>query len=173
LGIETVFRHTVEREFGWHDSPNLIRFLKLHSSAGMGFHVFSIIKQESYSSARRMCGAHRTTAFCGDVIVSALYSQIPNLTESIELPANGTLSRAIYQDDRLKAVLFGFSAGQELSEHTASTPAVMHFLKGEATITLGDDVFEVTAGGWVHMAAGLRHSIRTHTPVVMLLLLLK
>jgi quercetin dioxygenase-like cupin family protein len=105
--------------------------------------------------------------------VSALYTQIRNLTESIELPANGTLSRAIYQDDRLKAVLFGFSAGQELSEHTASTPAVMHFLKGEATITLGDDVFEVTAGGWVHMAAGLRHSIRTHTPVVMLLLLLK
>jgi len=105
--------------------------------------------------------------------VSKLYTQIPNLTDSIELPNNGTLSRAIYQDDRLKAVLFGFSAGQELSEHTASTPAVMHFLRGEATITLGDDVLEITAGGWVHMAAGLRHSIRTHTPVVMLLHLLK
>jgi quercetin dioxygenase-like cupin family protein len=105
--------------------------------------------------------------------VNELYTQIPNLTDSIELPADGTLSRAIYQDDRLKAVLFGFSAGQELSEHTASTPAVMHFLKGEAVVTLGDDVIEVRASGWFHMAAGLRHSIRTHTPVVMLLLLLK
>ena len=105
--------------------------------------------------------------------MSKLYTHIPNLTDSIELPNDGTLSRAIYQDGRLKAVLFGFSAGQELSEHTASTPAVMHFLKGEATVTLGDDALEMTAGGWVHMAAGQRHSVRTHTPVVMLLLLLK
>ena len=92
---------------------------------------------------------------------------------SLLRPADGTLSRTVHQDERLKAVLFGFSAGQELSEHTASTPAVMHFLKGEATVTLGDDEAEVTAGTWIHMTPGLRHSIRARTPVVMLLLLLR
>jgi quercetin dioxygenase-like cupin family protein len=73
----------------------------------------------------------------------------------------------------VEAVLFGFAAGQELSEHTSSTPAVMHFLKEETTVTLGDDRTDVGPEAWIHMTAGLRHSIGTRTPVVMLPLLLK
>jgi quercetin dioxygenase-like cupin family protein len=109
----------------------------------------------------------------GVVTMSKPYTHFPDLLPEIEPPAEGTLSRTLHQDERLKAVLFGFSAGQELPEHTASTPAVMHFLKGEATVTLGDDPTEAPAGAWIHLTAGLRHRIRTRTPVVMLLLLLK
>jgi quercetin dioxygenase-like cupin family protein len=105
--------------------------------------------------------------------MSQPYTHLANVESLVEPPADGTLSRALYQDERLKAVLFGFSAGQELSEHTASAPAVLHFLKGEATVTLGDDRTDVGPGAWIHMTAGLRHSIRARTPVVMLLLLLK
>jgi quercetin dioxygenase-like cupin family protein len=79
----------------------------------------------------------------------------------IEPPADGALSRTLHKDERLKAVLFGLSAGQELPEHNSSTPAVIHSLRGEATVTLGDDQTEVGAGAWIHMMAGLRHSIRT------------
>jgi quercetin dioxygenase-like cupin family protein len=96
-----------------------------------------------------------------------------DLAREVAPPADGTLSRTLFQDAKLKVVLFGFAAGQELSEHTASTPAVMHFLSGEATVTLGDEAKEVGVGGWVHMAPGLRHAIRAKTPVVMLLLLLR
>jgi len=88
-------------------------------------------------------------------------------------PDKGILSRTLFGDDRLKAVLFGFAQGEELSEHTASMPAVLHFLQGEARLTLGDDTVEARPGTWVHMPTGLRHSIRAKTPVVMLLLLLK
>jgi quercetin dioxygenase-like cupin family protein len=101
------------------------------------------------------------------------FTHVADLAEAIEPPADGTLSRTIYHDDRLKAVLFGFGAGQELSEHTASTPATMHFLKGEAEITLGDERLSVQPGAWIHMAPNLKHSIRAETAVVMLLLLLK
>jgi quercetin dioxygenase-like cupin family protein len=83
------------------------------------------------------------------------------------------LSRTLYNDDRLKVVAFGFAQGEELSEHTASMPAVLHFLQGEARLTLGDDTLEAKPGTWVHMPAGLRHSIQAQTPVVMLLLLMK
>ncbi|HEY1379953.1 MAG TPA: cupin domain-containing protein [Gemmataceae bacterium] len=96
-----------------------------------------------------------------------------DLAREVAPPADGTLSRTLFQDAKLKAVLFGFAAGQELSEHAASIPAVMHFLSGEATVTLGDEVKEVGPGAWVHMAPGLRHAIRAKTPVVMLLLLLR
>lgn len=105
--------------------------------------------------------------------MNKLYTHLADVAGEIEPPLDGTLSRTLYQDDHLKAVLFGFAAGQELSEHTASKPAIMHFLKGHATVTLGPDQTEVGPGAWIHMTANLPHSIRTTTPVVMLLLLLK
>jgi quercetin dioxygenase-like cupin family protein len=69
--------------------------------------------------------------------------------------------------------LFGFGAGQELSQHTASMPAIMHFLRGEADVGLGADTVAAAAGTWIHMPAELPHSVHAKTPVVMLLTLLK
>lgn len=90
-----------------------------------------------------------------------------------EIPADSIISRTIFQDDQLKAVLFGFAQGQELSEHTASQPAAILFLSGEAELALGKEIKEAVAGTFVHLNAGLPHSIHARTPVVMLLLLLK
>ena len=101
------------------------------------------------------------------------YELLTDLSNQVDMPADGTLSRTIHQDERLKVVLFAFSAGQELSEHTASTPAIMHFLSGDADVTLGDEKASASAGTWIHMAPQLPHSIRAKTPVVMLLSLLK
>jgi quercetin dioxygenase-like cupin family protein len=101
------------------------------------------------------------------------YIAIANLADEIAPPTDGTLSRTILQNDHLKAVLFGFAAGQELSEHTAATPAILHFLSGEAAVTLGADTLTAVPGAWIHMPPNLAHSIRAKTPVTMLLLLLK
>jgi len=100
------------------------------------------------------------------------YTYIPNLSDlMVEVPTDSILSRTFFTDERVKAVLFGFAAGQELSEHTASRPAILHFLQGEAHLTLGDDSMEAGPGTWVHMPPNLPHSIVAKTPVVMLLLL--
>ena len=101
------------------------------------------------------------------------YILLADLAREVETPMDGTLSRTIFQNERLKAVLFSFSAGQELSEHTASMPAIMHFLAGESDVTLGSEKVTASAGSWIHMAAQLPHSILAKTPVKMLLLLLK
>jgi len=101
------------------------------------------------------------------------YTVFLDLTKEAHPPDKGILSRTLFNDDRLKAVLFGFAQGEELSEHTASMPAVLHFLQGEAKLTLGDDTLEAKSGTWVHMPKGMRHSIQAQTPVVMLLLLMK
>ncbi|WP_322487747.1 cupin domain-containing protein [Chloroflexus sp.] len=98
---------------------------------------------------------------------------VHHLIGQINIPEDGIISRTIYQDATIKAVLFGFAAGQELSEHTAATPAIMHILQGEARITLGEEVVEAVPNMWVHMPARLPHSLQARTPVVMLLLLLK
>lgn len=101
------------------------------------------------------------------------YTHILDLAKEAEPPADGILSRTIYQDDRVKAVVFGFGTGQELSEHTAAKPAMLFFVSGEATVGVGDDAQQAQVGTWVHMPASLKHSIRAKTPVVMLLVLLK
>ena len=101
------------------------------------------------------------------------YTHILDLVKEAEPPADGILSRTIFQDDRVKAVIFGFGKGQELSEHTASKPAMLFFVKGEATVGLGEDVLEAQAGTWIHMPTGLKHSIKAKLPAVMLLVLLK
>jgi quercetin dioxygenase-like cupin family protein len=105
--------------------------------------------------------------------VSTDLPQIINLLEAAQPQPDSIISRTVFQDDRLKAVLFGFGEGQELSEHTAQVPAIMHFLAGEADLTLGGVPSVAKAGTWVHMPAKLPHSVRAKTGVSMLLLLLK
>lgn len=105
--------------------------------------------------------------------MTTAYTHILDLAQETQPPDKGILSRTLFNDDRLKVVLFGFGQGEELSEHTASMPAVLQFLQGEASLTLDDDVIEAKPGTWVHMPKEMRHSIQAKTPVVMLLLLMK
>jgi quercetin dioxygenase-like cupin family protein len=105
--------------------------------------------------------------------MTTTYTHFLDLAKEVQPPDKGILSRTLFNDDRLKVVLFGFAPGEELSEHTASMPAVLHFLQGEARLTLGDDTLEAKPGTWVRMPKGLRHSIQAQTPVVLLLLLVK
>jgi quercetin dioxygenase-like cupin family protein len=105
--------------------------------------------------------------------MTTAYTHFSDLAQEAQPPDKGILSRTLVNDGRLKVVLFGFAQGEELSEHTASMPAVLHFLQGEARLTLDDDAVEAKSGTWVQMPRGMRHSIQARTAVVMLLLLLK
>lgn len=100
------------------------------------------------------------------------YSVIDSLTNSIEIPKDGTLSRTIRRDDRVKVVLFGFSGGQELSQHTASVPAMIEIVQGEVRLTLDGDEKELSAGSWVFMEANVPHAVYAKTDTVMLLTML-
>jgi len=102
------------------------------------------------------------------------YTYIANLAQQIpDIPADSIISRTLHDDEQVKAVLFAFAAGQELSEHTAAMPAVLHFIQGEAELTLGSDAMAAGQGTWVQLPPHLPHGIMAKTQVVMLLLLLK
>jgi quercetin dioxygenase-like cupin family protein len=102
------------------------------------------------------------------------YSFIADLLDQVpDIPADSIVSRTLYGDEQLKAILFAFAAGQELSEHTTPQTAILHFLQGEADLTLGDDSMTARPGTWVRMPPNLPHSIVAKTPVWMLLLMFK
>lgn len=100
------------------------------------------------------------------------YALIENVAELIAaIQPQSIVSRTFYRDDRLKAILFGFDTGQELSEHTSSQSAIIQIVQGEATVTLGNDRHELQAGAWLHMPPRLKHSVYAKTPLLMLLLM--
>jgi len=88
-----------------------------------------------------------------------------------DVPPDSILSRTFFEGPDMKAVLFAFAPGQTLSEHTAARPAVLHFLRGEARLTLAGDELRAGPGTWVHMPPQMPHSVVAETEVVMLLLL--
>lgn len=105
--------------------------------------------------------------------MSTAHLLIPDLLQHQNTPKDGILTCTLLDNDHLKSVLFSFSQGQELSEHTASVPAVLHFLDGTAELVLGRETTMVNAGAWVHLPARAPHSIRAKTAVTMLLLMFK
>lgn len=99
------------------------------------------------------------------IFIPELAAQVP------EIPSDSIVSRTVINTPALKAILFGFAAGQELSEHTSARPAIMHFLRGQANVTVGGEHYQVEPGAFVHMAPRLPHSVVARTEVVMLLLM--
>lgn len=106
-------------------------------------------------------------------MAEAAYQFSPDLIREVEIPVNGILSRTLYNDERVKVVIFGFAAGQELTAHTAPMPAILHVLQGEARLKLGADELDVAAGAWARMQARLEHAIFAKSPTILLLTMLK
>ena len=103
----------------------------------------------------------------------AEYTFIADLAALSDIPDDGIHSRTLHNDHHCKVVLFAFAQGEELSEHTASMPAILQIITGEIRLTLGGDTSPAQAGSWVYMPANLPHSVVAETPAVMLLTLLK
>ena len=106
--------------------------------------------------------------------MSETYNFISNMKGMIpDIPLDSIVSRTVHEDEGIKVVLFGFAEGQELSEHTASQPAMLTFLRRDAQLSLGDDPFTAEPGTWVYVPACLPHSVQATTKVLMMLVLLK
>lgn len=95
-------------------------------------------------------------------------------SHTLDIPPDGTSSRTIHQDEHVKAVVFAFDAGQELSEHRAGmAAATVVVARGRLSFSLAGETFPLAEGAVVHMPAGALHALRAEEPTVMLLTLLR
>lgn len=101
------------------------------------------------------------------------YKFLTNLQDELALPEIGILSHVLQKDEHVNVTLFGFSAGEELSSHSAPTPAILYFLEGEANVQLGQDTVAARAGSFVYMPPMLPHGILAKTPMRFLLIQIK
>ncbi len=96
-----------------------------------------------------------------------------DLAEKLEIPEEGTLSKVLYSDDRIRVVGFAFDAGQELSEHTATIPVVVQVVSGRFRFDVGDESWEIGPSSWMHLDASVPHSVVALEPSRLLLTLLR
>ncbi|GIK30356.1 MAG: cupin domain-containing protein [Chloroflexi bacterium] len=100
----------------------------------------------------------------------APYTLIQELSGLIEtIPTDSIVSRTFVREGDVKGIVFGFAAGQELTEHTSTQTAIIHIVSGEADVTLGEDSHKLHAGSWALMPPNLKHSVYAKTPVIMVL----
>lgn len=98
---------------------------------------------------------------------------VRDLREPISTPSDGIVSRAIHDDDGCRVVLFSFAPGQQLSDHTASMPAILEVVDGEADLSVAGEHIDGRPGTWLHMAAETPHGVVARTSLTLLLTLIK
>jgi quercetin dioxygenase-like cupin family protein len=94
---------------------------------------------------------------------------VADLDTMREIADKGIVSKSIVENEHHKIVHFTLAAGQELSEHTASVPAVIHILEGQGTVRLGGDVHGARPGMLYYMPAELKHAVVAEGDLVFLL----
>lgn len=122
--------------------------------------------------ARSGRGAQTHVAMSEQPILASGTVRVMALADETKYTPNGIVSRTVFRADRQRVVLFGFAAGQELSEHTTTSHALVQILTGRSEWTLGTTARTLQAGELLYMPPNLPHSVRALEPFSMLLTLL-
>lgn len=99
-------------------------------------------------------------------------TRVVSLAEETRFAPNGIVSRTLFRADRQRVVLFGFSEGQELTEHTTTAHALVQILSGRSEWTLNGVPRTLVAGDMLYMPPHLPHAVHAPEAFSMLLTLL-
>jgi len=97
--------------------------------------------------------------------------QVIDLPGETQFTPNGIVSRTLFATPDTRVVLFGFSPGQELTEHTSTKRALVQILSGECEFTLNGKPRKLRAGDLLHMPPNLPHGVIATKQFSMLLTL--
>lgn len=106
-------------------------------------------------------------------LINVEREQILSLDQETQFAENGIVSRTLLQTPTGRVVLFGFAEGQEMSEHTSTSYAVVQMLSGECEFSLAGQPHRVKAGEVIYMPPNLPHALKAITQFSLLLTLFK
>lgn len=98
---------------------------------------------------------------------------IEDAAGTVEIQAGAVVSKVVHRDEDVDVTVFGFDAGEGLTEHTATRPAIVQVLSGRLRFTVEGEDVEAVPGTWIHMSPGAEHALEALEPTVMLLTLLR
>jgi quercetin dioxygenase-like cupin family protein len=97
--------------------------------------------------------------------------KIVSLPDETQFAPNGIVSRTVLRTPTARVVLFGFSEGQELTEHTSTQHALIQLLSGECEFSLAGKPHTLKEGALVYMPPNLPHAVKATKQFSMLLTL--
>ena len=89
----------------------------------------------------------------------------------VAIQPGAVVSKVVHSGDGMNVTVFGFDAGQGLTEHQAARAAVVQVLSGRLRFTVDSEDLELVPGSWLHMKPGTSHSLVAAEPTIMLLTL--
>ena len=98
---------------------------------------------------------------------------ILSLAQETRYAPDGIVSRVLLSSPNTRVVLFGFSEGQELSEHTSTSQALIQVLSGQCEFSLAGIPRTLKAGDLLYMPPNLPHAVKAAGQFSMLLTLIK
>lgn len=99
--------------------------------------------------------------------------KVVSLAEETRYAPNGIVSRTVLRTSNSRVVLFGFTEGQELTEHTSTQHALIQILSGECEFSLAGKPHSLKCGDLLYMPPNLPHAVRATKQFSMLLTLSK
>jgi quercetin dioxygenase-like cupin family protein len=99
--------------------------------------------------------------------------QILDLAKETQFAPNGIVSRTLLRTPTARVVLFGFSEGQELTEHTSTQHAMVQVLSGQCEFSLSGTTHQLKPGQFLYMPPGAPHAVKANEQFSMLLTLFK
>jgi len=100
-------------------------------------------------------------------------SKVVKLIELTDYADDSVVSRTLMGNDSGTITIFAFSAGQDLSKHSAPFDALVNILEGKAKITIGQEEFLLSGGESILMPADIPHAVHAEENFKMLLVLIK
>jgi quercetin dioxygenase-like cupin family protein len=97
---------------------------------------------------------------------------ITDPAREVAVQTGAVVSKVVHRGDGLNVTVFGFDAGEQLTEHQAARTAVVQVLSGHLRFTVDGEELDLAPGSWLHMAPGAPHSLMATEPTVMLLTLI-
>ena len=104
-------------------------------------------------------------------LIPADRQKILSLAAETQFVANGIASRTLLRTRMTRVVLFGFAAGQELTEHTSTQHALIQILSGTCGFSLAGQPHALQAGDLLHLPPHLSHAVKATSQFSMLLTL--
>jgi quercetin dioxygenase-like cupin family protein len=106
-------------------------------------------------------------------LIDLTREKILSLAEETQFAPNGIVSRVLLQTPTVRVVLFGFAAGQELTEHTSTSHAFIQILSGVCEFSMKGQPHPMRAGDALYMPPNLPHAVKATEQFSMLLTLFR
>ena len=106
-------------------------------------------------------------------LIDPKQEKVISLAQETQFAPNGIVSRTLLRTSATRVVLFGFSEGQELTEHTSTQHALIQILSGECDFSLSGKVHALKSGDFLYMPPNAPHAVKATKQFSMLLTLFK